>query len=253
MREVIIRAWKGEPAWLRRVLYPLLLAASMTYSACLMVRELLYRRGCMKVSHMPIPVISVGNITLGGTGKTPVVERLSLRLKEGGFSPAIVTRGYRRRKEGIFQVNARKDSALDVGDEAFMLSRKTGVPVIVGADRAQAIRLGMKEQRINVAILDDGFQRRDIGKDIEILVLKGGEAAGGLDRRLFPLGSLREPLERVRDADIIVVNKGEPDGETRKMIASLPVFPMSYRPLHLVHMRRNRIGSYPYSSLYSMA
>ncbi len=194
------------------------------------------------MQRVPIPVVSIGNITLGGTGKTPLVEWLSQRLKAEGFRPGIVLRGYKRERPGIFAVDPAKDSARSAGDEAYMLARRTRVPVIVGADRAEAIRLGIDSFGIDVALLDDGFQRRDIGKDLDILVLSG--STGKESAMLFPLGSLREPINCVRKADVVVFNKGEPDGEARALVRGIPAFRMRYRPLHLYNMKQDAAGHF---------
>ncbi len=235
MRNTIVKVWNGEAKYLRRVLYIPLFLLSRIYKTCLKVRETLYNRGRMAVEGVTVPVISVGNITLGGTGKTPVVERLSTMLKEAGFNPAIATRGYKRKRKGTFSVDLGKDSAEDVGDEAFMLARKTLVPVLVGSNRAEAIEMGMKKFPIDVVILDDGFQLRNLEKDMEVLVLRGGRDGGGND--LFPLGPCREPLDRVRDADIILVNKGRVGKEMRRYMDDTPCYTMGYRPMHLYNLK----------------
>jgi len=244
MRNTVIRVWKGELPFVRQLLLPLLYFASLIYGVCLKAREAMYRNGFMKINEMAIPVVSVGNITLGGTGKTPVVEKISRRLKEEGFSPAIITRGYGREKRGIFPVNTREHVARDVGDEAYMLARKNPIPVVVGSDRAGAVQLAMERFGADVAILDDGFQRRDIRKDLEILILSGSDAGAG--KALFPLGSLREPITRVKDADVVLVSKDEAAGERPPFMRNKPAFRVKFRPLHLFHMKENLIGHYRY-------
>src|SRR5512136_964415 len=118
MGNIILRVWRGEAKCLRAVLFLPLGFFSWIYRICLLVRESLFMAGLLKVQEAAIPVVSVGNITVGGTGKTPVVELLSRRLKEQGFRPGIVTLGYKRKREGVFGVNAKKDNAAGVGDEA---------------------------------------------------------------------------------------------------------------------------------------
>ncbi|HUJ88984.1 MAG TPA: tetraacyldisaccharide 4'-kinase, partial [Syntrophorhabdales bacterium] len=137
---------------MRAVLFLPLGFLSWIYRICLAVREYLFKAGLLRVEKAPIPVVSVGNITVGGTGKTPVVELLSRRLREKGFSPGIVTLGYKRKRGGVFCVNVKKDDAVSVGDEALMLARKTGLPVIVGKKRVQAVELGIREFGIDLAL-----------------------------------------------------------------------------------------------------
>ncbi len=242
MRNVIIRVWNGEAKYARWLFYIPLFLLSAVYRSCLNVRNRLYEKGRLPVKGVSVPVISVGNITLGGTGKTPVVERLSVALKEAGFNPAIATRGYKRKRKGVFVVDPKGDRAEDVGDEALMLSRKTRVPVLVGSDRAEAVALGMKICPIDLVILDDGFQIRNMEKDLEVLVLNGREGGSGHD--LFPLGPYREPLERVREADIILVNKGDLDEEMEEAAGDIPRYRIRYKPAYLYGMKEDGMAHY---------
>ena len=232
MDNLILRVWRGEARVLRAILFIPLGFLSWIYRTCLAVRESLFRTGLLSVEKAAIPVVSVGNITVGGTGKTPVVELLSRRLKEEGFSPGIVTLGYRRRRAGVFSVNAREDDAASVGDEALMLARKTGLPVIVGKKRIEAVTLGIKEFGIDLALLDDGYQVRDLKKDMEILVLNGRKEEHEGD--LFPLGPYREPLAMIGKADVILINKGELGRGARAYGADIPVISREVPPYFFV-------------------
>jgi tetraacyldisaccharide 4'-kinase len=242
MRNLILKIWKGEAEYLKLFLYPLLFFLSRIYKLCLKLRETLYNMSLIKIKEVSIPVVSVGNITLGGTGKTPVVEKLSMKLKEAGLNPGIATRGYKRERGGIFRVDVKNDTAKQVGDEAFMLAKKTLIPVLVGADRAEAIGLAVRDLHINVALLDDGFQLKNIKKDMEILILNGRES--GNNYGLFPLGPYREGVERIKDADIILVNKGTMNGETRQYSEDIPVFQVQYKPVYLYNISKNLIAHY---------
>ncbi len=242
MRDTIVRVWRGEAQALRLILYIPLLLLSALYRFCLVVRECSYRKGLLRIEKARIPVISVGNITLGGTGKTPIVDIVARRLKEKGFNPGIVTRGYMRKRQGTFHVDAGKDTAEEVGDEAMMLAKRSKVPVIVGASRAKAIEKGIEMFNIDTAILDDGFQLRNIKKDMDILVLNGRQGAAA--KGLFPLGPYREPEERVGEADVILVNKGEPDSRTQCNAGTIPTFRVEYKPAHLYNMRNDLFAHY---------
>ena len=244
MGNVILRVWRGEAEFLRAVLFLPLWLLSWVYRISIDVREYLYKVGLFKVEEAGIPVVSVGNITVGGTGKTPVVELLSRRLKEEGFRPGIVTRGYKRKRAGTFGVNPKEDDAAHVGDEAFMLAKKTGLPVIVGVKRLEAVKVGIREHAIDVAILDDGYQVRNLKKDVEILVLNGDK--GGHEGDLFPLGPYREPFATVRRAHALVVNKGELGTAAKAHGAGIPSFRMSYRPTFLYNMKRDLIGPHAF-------
>lgn len=242
MRATIVRVWRGEARALRFVLYIPLLLLSAIYRFGLVLRECAYSKGILRTEEARIPVISVGNITLGGTGKTPVVDSIARRLKEKGFNPGIITRGYMRKRRGIFCVDAEKDTAEEVGDEAMMLARRSKVPVIVGTNRAQAISKGIQLFNIDMAILDDGFQLRNIKKDMDLLVLNGkeGAAAGSI----FPLGPYREPEERIREADAILINKGELDYMMRHFVDTMPTFRITYKPAYLYNMRDRLFAHY---------
>jgi tetraacyldisaccharide 4'-kinase len=240
MGNIILRVWRGEAKVLRAILFLPLGFLSCIYRICLLVRESLFKAGVLRVEKAGIPVVSVGNITVGGTGKTPVVELLSRRLKEQGFSPGIVTRGYRRKRGGVFGVSAKEDDAVSVGDEALMLARRTGLPVIVGKKRMQAVELGIKEFGIDLALLDDGYQVRNLRKDLEILVLNGEK--GGREGVLFPLGPYREPLAMIRKAGVILINKGELSNGAKAHAAGIPLFRVKYRPTFLYNVKRDLIG-----------
>jgi tetraacyldisaccharide 4'-kinase len=242
MRRLIVRIWKGEAPLARAVLFLPLFALSCLYRACLAARELCYTTGLLRVDRASVPVISVGNLSLGGTGKTPVVERLARELKERGFRPGIVTLGYGKARKGAFAVDVHADTAVSAGDEPVMLARRTGLPVLVGKKRIEGIRRGVRDFGIDLAIFDDGAQVRNVRKDAQIIVLDG--SAPGAALHLFPLGFLREPLEMAKKADIILVNKGEPDSRAKGLVAGIPVFRVRYRPLHLCRLSDRAVVDY---------
>jgi tetraacyldisaccharide 4'-kinase len=242
MRDTMVRVWRGEAQTLRFVFYIPLLLLSALYRLCLVLREYAYRKGILKTEKAGIPVISVGNITLGGTGKTPVVDSIARRLKEKGFNPGIITRGYMRKRQGIFHVDVQSDTAGDVGDEAMMLAKRSQIPVMVGANRIQAIDKGIEMFNIDTAILDDGFQLKNIRKDMDILVLNGKK--GLTNHELFPLGPYRESTGRIGEADIILVNKGELDDDTRHYAGRIPAFHVTYKPVYLLNMKDNLMTHY---------
>jgi tetraacyldisaccharide 4'-kinase len=244
MGRMMVRLWKGEAPLLRSLLFlPLSLLAGI-YRLALAARGLAYAAGLKRVVQPRIPVVSVGNLSLGGTGKTTVVERLSTELKRRGFTPGIVMRGYKKKRPGTFAVDPLRDTAVSAGDEAFMLATRTMLPVVVGKTRHEGIDTGMREFAIDVAIFDDGFQVRSVKKDVEILVVNGQEPGSAM--HLFPLGFLREPLEMLRKADILLVNKGELSTDIRELAAGIPAFHVRYRPLHLFNVKRRATVDYRY-------
>jgi tetraacyldisaccharide 4'-kinase len=148
-------------------------------------------------------VISVGNITFGGTGKTTLVEYIARALQEKGHRVAVLSRGYKRRGPSA---PALQRSSSEMGDEPYMLSRKLGdIPVIVDADRARSARRAVKDYSADTVLLDDGFQQWGIKKDLEIVAVDAVNPFG--NRRLLPRGILREPLSSLKRADIIVLTK----------------------------------------------
>ena len=238
----MLSIWHGDAPLARALLFPLLFTLSLLYRAVLAARELCYLLGIFRVARPSIPVISVGNLSLGGTGKTTVVERLSRELKERGFHPGIVMLGYKKKRKGAFAVDCTTDTAESAGDEALMLARRTMLPVLVGKKRSESIQRGICGFGMDVAIFDDGFQVRNVRKDVEILILDGQAPPSAL--HVFPLGFLREPLEMVKKADILLVNRGELDGRVKALAAGIPVFHVRYRPLHLCRLKDRAMVDY---------
>lgn len=166
-------------------------------------REYLY--GAPQMMRVGMPVIAVGNLTVGGAGKTPLTIALVEGLRARGFRPGVVSRGYGRRVNDLRRVSLDADAA-DVGDEPLLIARRTGVPVAVAPGRYAAARLLEKTGEIDVLIADDGLQHYSLMRDIEILVIDARRGLGNMC--LLPAGPLREPLERGSDCDFVVINAG---------------------------------------------
>jgi tetraacyldisaccharide 4'-kinase len=177
------------------------------------VRRAAYGRGILAQHRLDRPVIVVGNISVGGTGKTPLVVWLCERLRRSGLTPGVVLRGYggrRARRLEPLLVSADSD-ALQVGDEALLLCARTSAPVVVGRDRVQAARRAIAAGA-EVIIADDGLQHLALGRDVELAVLDAGRPLG--NAHLLPAGPLREPAERLAHVDAVVLNvDGLPTGE----------------------------------------
>jgi len=150
------------------------------------------------------PVIVVGNITAGGTGKTPLVIRLCELLTAAGLRPGVVSRGYGRSSRGPVQVTSQT-SAAEAGDEPLLIARRCGIPVRVDEDR-EAAALALFEAGVELVIADDGLQRWRLPRDLEFCVIDGQRGFG--NGHLLPAGPLREPLERLERVDYLVVNGG---------------------------------------------
>jgi len=147
-------------------------------------------------------IIVVGNITVGGSGKTPLVIRLCQILKEAGLEPGVVSRGYGRSDRQLRLVNP-SSSPSTVGDEPLLIAKRSGVPVIVAADRCEAARQ-LLVKGINVVICDDGLQHHRLPRSLEICVIDGSRGFG--NGRLLPAGPLREPVSRLQSVDHVVLN-----------------------------------------------
>ena len=187
----------ARPPWSLRLLAAL-------FGAALRVRGGLQRRGWPAVQRLPRPVVVVGNLTVGGTGKTPLVAWLCGQLRAAGWRPGVISRGFggsAPRAGTPLQVEAHSDPAL-VGDEAVLLRARTGVPVAVCRDRVNAARL-LIGAGVDVLIADDGLQHLRLPRCFEIVVVDAARGFG--NGYLLPAGPLREPVERLARSDALVV------------------------------------------------
>lgn len=205
----------------------LLLPLTAIYSAVMLVRNWFYSSGFLHVSTFTRPVICVGNITVGGTGKTPFIEYLLRLLSD--HRPSIVSRGYHRKTKGLV-VATPLSQASDIGDEPYQMHSKfPSVPLAVAEDRSSAIRHIIAATDSSVVLMDDGFQHRETKAGFYVLM--ADYARPMWSDWTFPAGNMREPWAGRHRADIIVVNKcplslseAERDAIVRKMNVSLPVF-----------------------------
>jgi tetraacyldisaccharide 4'-kinase len=202
----LVNSWY-QPHPIRWLLWPL----SVLYAVVISVRRLLYPLNIFKHHRLSVPVIIVGNITVGGTGKTPFVIWLAKQLQQAGFRPGIISRGYGGKAEYYPQlVTPQSDPSL-VGDEPIIISRHTHCPMAVSPNRVAAGQLLIKQFDCNIIIADDGLQHYALGRDIEIVIVDGDRLFG--NQYLLPAGPLREPLSRLQNVDFIVHNGGEPSTE----------------------------------------
>lgn len=216
---------RPPPLWLR----PL----SAAFGAIIALRRAAYAHGWLKAQRIGLPVIIVGNLTVGGSGKTPLTAWIAGQLRAAGFAPGIVLRGYGG------SLSARGETALvetdsdpaEVGDEALLLRRRTGVPVAVGADRVRAARL-LLARRVDVVVADDGLQHLALARDVELVVLDGERGTG--NGWLLPAGPLREPAARLALADAVIVNG---PGRVWQSVATGPVSIPLRRPPVLMRLR----------------
>ena len=182
-------------------LWPLL-PLSWIFRGVVALRRFLYQSGVLRAEHLPVPVVVVGNLIVGGAGKTPTVLWLVERLRAAGRRPGILSRGYGG-AQAVAEVRADSDPR-GVGDEPVLLASRSGVPVFVGRRRAEAGRalLGAHPE-VDVLVCDDGLQHLALERDVEIAVVDGRGVGNGL---LLPAGPLREPAGRLDTVDAVVHN-----------------------------------------------
>jgi tetraacyldisaccharide 4'-kinase len=202
VEQILNGIWYGRSP-LRFALWPV----SAAYLALTRLRRAAYRRGWRPVVQPAVPVIVVGNVTVGGTGKTPFVIWLADQLQQRGRKVGIVTRGYRGKgTEWPRSVDAASDPR-EVGDEPVLLARRTRCPVVAGPDRVACVEALLAGSRVDVVLSDDGLQHYRLARAFEVAVVDGARGMGnGL---CIPAGPLREPASRLQEVDAIVVNGGD--------------------------------------------
>ncbi len=177
--------WR-ERGWQARLLWPL----SCLYGLISRIRRTLYARGLFTIHRLPVPVVVVGNVVVGGAGKTPTVLSLLDHLKARGWRPGVVSRGHGRQSDGVLEVRAETPAA-DSGDEPALIKRHSDVPVFVGASRAVAARALLSAYpKVNLLLCDDGLQHLALGRDLSVAVFDSRGVGNGW---LLPAGLLREP------------------------------------------------------------
>lgn len=200
-RGIIESHWyRGSYTWLTFLLLPF----SMLFRLIVAIRYWLYFFNFKKQIRFDIPIIVVGNLTVGGTGKTPFVIWLADLLRKKGYRPGIVSRGVGGKK--LLQpcwIDANTNPT-EVGDEAILLAKRTQCPMVACVDRVAAVQALLKKSNCNVVISDDGLQHYRLGRKIEIIIVDGMREFG--NNQMLPAGPLREPLSRLGSVDFIVIN-----------------------------------------------
>lgn len=225
-----------------RFLFPLFLPLSPLYAALMRGRARCYQKGVFPSERLPIPVVSVGNLTLGGTGKTPMVKDITSFLKQRGFAPAIISRGYGGKAQDPVNVvsDGRKLllSVQQAGDEPYFLaSSLPGIPVLTGKKRSEVGRFAYDSFKVNCVVLDDGFQHLALKRDVDLVLFSAHTLFG--NGRVFPGGDLREPYSALGRADAFIITGV--DGSTlvaaqalisqlRGWFPDIPVFMSGYLP-----------------------
>ncbi len=227
------------------ILTVLLLPVSWIFCLLVWVRRLAYQRGLIRVQRLPVPVIVVGNITVGGTGKTPLVIQLAEQLRQSGYRPGVVSRGYGGQSETWPRDVFPDSDPILTGDEPVLIARRAGCPVCVGPDRPAAAKKLVENSACDVIISDDGMQHYAMHRDLEIAVLDGKRRLG--NGFCLPAGPLREPSGRLKSTGLVVVNGEHSPGETS----------MSLLPGELVNMadpeKRGSLDAFSGKSVHALA
>ncbi len=199
--ERIWYAGEPPPLWMR--------ALVPVYQLVFSLARLPFRLGWRKPVRLPLPVIVVGNLTAGGTGKTPLVLALIDALRARGLQPGVVSRGYGGRAREPMLLGDHPDPLL-AGDEPALIRRRSGAAVAIGRDRVAAARL-LLGSGVDVILADDGLQNPSLARDIEVCVIDGQRRFG--NARLLPAGPLREPVSRMHGVDFVVCNGGDANSD----------------------------------------
>ena len=227
-------------AWQRRgPLAALLWPVSRLYAALLGLRRLAYRLGIQRSERLPVPVLVVGNVVVGGAGKTPTVIALLRHLRARGWTPGVISRGYGRQGDGCLEVTAA-GSGSEAGDEPLLIARATGAPMVVGRRRAEAGQLLLaRHPEVDIVVCDDGMQHWALARDLTVVVFDERGSGNGW---LLPAGLLREPWPARPWGD------GRSEGEllvlrTARLGVALPPL----RPAKVggaIHMARRELSSH---------
>ena len=225
----IERAWYRGAGWLA-----LLAPLEAVYRYIVKRRRQAYRSGRRDVWHPPVPVIVVGNLSVGGTGKSPLVAWLARRLEHEGWRPGIVSRGYGGKADSYPLSVSPSTPVGQSGDEPLMLAQQAGVPVVVDPNRPAAARWLIERFQCDILIADDGLQHYALGRTMELVVVDGVRGFG--NRHCLPQGPLREPLDRLSEVDALIGNGGlgslsDDDAE------GIPRFMMTLAPTAWRHLK----------------
>jgi len=223
------RVWY-EAGWAYQVLLPL----SGVYWLLITLRGFLYGVGFFGRYRARVPVIVVGNITAGGTGKTPATIWLARELRNRGFTPGVVSRGYGGSKSKTsMRVDAASDPAV-VGDEPVLIAKRTACIVVVDSNRARAVQM-LVEDGVNVIIADDGLQHYRLDRNYEICIIDGSRGLG--NRLLLPAGPLRETIDRLAEVDQVLIN-----GKSKQKVEALTAIEQNAIEFELVALEVVRIN-----------
>ena len=231
---------------LYRVFYFLLIPISYLYQFLQNIHKAAYRYRIIKQKGFSKKIVSVGNLTVGGTGKTPFVIFLVNFLKRADKKIVVVSRGYKRKGKNRLVDIRDKGDEIESGDEPWLIGKRTAVPVVVSRDKKEGLSYAIEKYEPDIIILDDGFQSFSIERDVDILLLDASD--NFMDSMVLPAGKLREPLDAIKRADIVVITRCNQakDNQIRKIerlvrrySSAIPLFLSFHNPLSFVKIPEN--------------
>ena len=254
MTDALAREVWGRKGTRGKFLWAMLLPLSLLYGLGVQVRNLLFRWGWLKSMRLPRPVVSIGNLTVGGTGKTPTCLWLARELQERGWRVGILSRGYRRQERKALILRPlegkltafKEEDVLRSGDEPLMMARLYGQNVGICRNRSEAAAELLRATEIDLFILDDGFQHRRLKRDVDLLLL-GGETSGWM----LPAGPFREPRRNLRRSDLILVTAaGSAWNELLPKDLAARSYSAALKAVSLIGFNSHQLKEYPLSWLY---
>ncbi|MFS1704119.1 tetraacyldisaccharide 4'-kinase [Alteromonas sp. AMM-1] len=229
----ITRMWY-QGAWYQWLFLPL----SVVFAVISGLRRWFFQRGWFKQTRVGVPVIVVGNISVGGNGKTPVVVALCDALKKSGFRVGVVSRGYGA-KATHFPFDVNPDLSSDMtGDEPLLIARRCGVPVVIDPVRPRGANHLISQHQCDVIISDDGLQHYALARDIELVVVDGRLFGNG---KLMPMGPLREGMWRLSAVDAIIFNQGSAEVNIPAELSRFNPIPMRFTPGDLINVKHSEM------------
>ena len=246
VEEMVQEIWnEARPEGRTAVPRAILRTLSLPCGAAVALRNHLYDRELLRPTKLPCLVVSIGNLTVGGTGKTPTVILLAALLKEHGYRPAVLSRGYGSHSKASVNVVSDGNRVLlgwrEAGDEPVMIAGALpGIPVLTGPKRSLTGKAAVERFGADILILDDAFQHRSLFRDIDIVLIDAARPFGnGL---LLPRGPLREPPQALRRASILLRTGDADHEEPLREVPSLPSFRGTHRPRELVEAATGRVS-----------
>lgn len=222
-----------------------LLPVSGLYCLLSSLRKQLYKRGLKKSYRAPVPVIVVGNVTVGGTGKTPLIIELVKQLQKSGKKPAVISRGYGGNASRWPQLVNESTTAEKVGDEPQLIFQHTGCPIVVGPNRQRDIEMLLDNSSCDVILSDDGLQHYALQRDIEIAVVDAQRKFG--NGFCIPSGPLRENVAKLEEVDLVILNGGDAAQSSFNML------PMACQAVNQTGIKPRMLSSFSAQSVHAIA